>query len=160
MTTAPPNPGTPPGPGSATPRRGPSVLVPLGAALVVAAAAVGSGALLGGSSAAAGAAIGAALVCGFFGSGALVLGVVARLVPAASLLVALLTYTLQVVLLAVVFLALQRGGMLDGPVDARWLSGTVIAGTLMWLAAQLVAFTRTRQPVYDLPSRGTEASAR
>ena len=121
---------------------------------------VAVGALVSGSSAAAGAAIGAVMVCVVFAFGTLVLGVVAYVAPAASMLVALLTYTLQVVVVGVVYVALKQGGVLEGPVDPRWLSGAVIACTLAWPTAQIVVSVRGRQPVYDLPSHGTEASVR
>ncbi len=95
-----------------------------------------------------------------FAFGAVVLGVVALVAPSASLLVALLTYTLQVVVVGLVYVGLRSGGALDGPVDARWLSAAVIASTLAWTTTQIVVTARLRQPVYDLPSRGEEASVR
>jgi ATP synthase protein I len=100
------------------------------------------------------------MVCVFFAAGAIVLDVVATLAPAASLLIALLTYTLKVVLIGLVFVGLSRSGLLEDSIDARWLGGTVIAGTLAWLAAQVVASTRVRIPVYELgvSNRSSEAS--
>jgi hypothetical protein len=41
--------------------------------------------------------------------------------------------------------------------DADWLGGTVIVGTLTWLAAQVVTTLRTRRLVYDLPPAETGA---
>lgn len=128
--------------------------------LVVGLGTVGLAALVSGSSAALGAGIGVTMVCIFFGFGAVVLGVVARLAPAASLLVALLTYTLKVVLMGLVFLALSRSGALDGTVDAQWLGGVVIACTLVWLAGQILFSMRAREPLYELPSPAEEASFR
>ena len=124
------------------------------------AAAVLLAALLAGSSAALGAGIGALLVCVLFATGTLVLNVVAGIAPAASLLVAMLTYTLKVVLIGLVFLALSRSGALEDAVDARWLGGTVIACTLVWSTSQIVATMRARIPVYDEPRSGREADAR
>ena len=52
--------------------------------------------------------------------------------------------------------------MLGSTVDARWVAGTLIVTTLVWLVAQIIAATRSRQPLYDLPERtddGPEASA-
>lgn len=115
---------------------------------------------IAGSSAALGAAVGVTMVCVFFGVGAVVLGVVARLAPAASLLVALLTYTLKVVLMGLVFLALSRSGALDGTLDARWLAGAVIACTLVWLSCQIFFSMRSREPLYDLSAPVEEASSR
>lgn len=129
------------------------------ATVLVGALVAGLGALVSGSSAAAGAAVGTAIVVLFFALGALVLDVVAGLVPALSLLVALLTYTLKVVLVGLVFVALSRSGLLEGTIDARWLGATVIAGTLVWLVAQIVTSVRTRQPLYDLPSESPRRPA-
>ncbi|MDQ3615795.1 MAG: hypothetical protein M3393_04060 [Actinomycetota bacterium] len=115
-------------------------------------------ALVAGAPAALGAAIAVVMVCLFFALGAMVLDVVTTVAPAASLLVALLTYTLNVVLVGIAFISLSHSGALAGPVDAQWLGGTVIVCTLVWTLAQVVSSTRTRQPVYDLPSSGTKAS--
>jgi hypothetical protein len=84
-------------------------------------------------SAAYGAAVGAAVVLGVFGGGSVAVSVVARALPGASLLFALLTYTLQVVVLLVIFAGLDDAGMLGTRIDRQWLSGTVIAGTLAWI---------------------------
>jgi ATP synthase protein I len=126
----------------------------LGAAVVV------LGALVSGSSAAAGAAIGAVMVCLFFGFGAVVLQVVARIAPEASLLIALLTYLLKVVAIGLVFVGLTRSGALDGSVDANWLGGAIVACTLVWVSAQVTVNMRTRQLIYDLPQDGEEANTR
>jgi ATP synthase protein I len=108
------------------------------------------GALATGTPALVGAVIGTAMVCLFFGGGAIVLDAVAALAPTASLLVALLTYTLQVVLVGAVFVGLRRSGLLEETVDPQWLGGTVIAATLTWLTVQVVASMKTRIPVYEL----------
>lgn len=121
------------------------------------------GALLVGRSAAMGAAVGFAMVLVFFGAGAVVVNAVATVSPSASLLVALLTYTLEVVLVGLVFAALENSGALDGSVDRAWAGGAVIAATLVWLVSHIISATRSRQPLYDLPQRpsdGREASAR
>lgn len=116
--------------------------------------------LVGGQPAAYGALLGTGMVTVFFGLGTVVLEVVAAISPNASLLLALLTYTLQVVLLALVFAALDSSGALDGPVDGRWLGLTVIGGTFVWLGTHLYRAVRVRQPLYDLSSDGRKASAR
>ncbi|HEX6247720.1 MAG TPA: hypothetical protein VFZ64_07620 [Nocardioidaceae bacterium] len=143
-----------------TPRRGRPVLGPLSVTALVGLLLVGLAALVEGSAGAIGALIGTAMVAAVFAFGAVVLGVVALVAPAASLLVALLTYTLQVVVVGLVYVGLSSGGALDGPVDARWLSAAVIASTLAWTTTQIVVTTRARRPVYDLPSEQTEASVR
>ena len=149
MTTAPP-----------TLRKGRLVLGPLSASLSVGLALTVVAVLLGGAAACYGALIGTALVCLVFAFGALVVGAVALVAPAASLLVALLTYTLQVAAVGLAYVGLSGGGALDGPVDARWLSAAVIACTLTWTFTHVVVSMKVRQPVYDLPSHGTEASVR
>jgi ATP synthase protein I len=127
---------------------------------------LGVAALTTGPPGIAGAAIGGGMVLVFFGFGAVAVNAVASVAPNASLLVALLTYTLEVLALGVVFTVLTRSGALDDEVHAGWLAGTLIAGTAVWLVAQVVAVTRSRQPLYDLPERpgeepseGSEASA-
>jgi len=117
--------------------------------------AVTLGAAASGSAAAVGALIGAALVLFFFGFGAFVVNAVASVSPTASLLVALLTYLLEVVAMGAVFVALGRSRGLDGPVDGSWIGVVVIVLTLVWLVAQTFAALRSRQPLYD-----PEASAR
>lgn len=148
MTTAPQTPTTGPRAGVV----GRVVLVALVSTLVLGAMLALVGGLTSGRSAVLGVLIGSLMVCVFFGVGALVLDVVAGLAPAASLMIALLTYTLKVVLIGLVFVGLTRSGALEQTIDARWLGGTVIASTLVWLAAQVVASMRARLPIYDLPS--------
>jgi ATP synthase protein I len=103
----------------------------------------------------------------FFCFGALTVNAVSTVAPGASLLVALLTYTLQVVLLFVVFAALAASPAVGGAIDEDWVAGAVIVGTLVWVVGQIVAATRSRLPIYDLPEAGPvgvphrrEASAR
>ncbi len=110
------------------------------------------GALSSGSTAAYGALTGAGLALVVFMLGSFSVDAVARVMPAASLLVAMLTYTLQVVLMALVFVALSRSGLLDDTLDRRWLASGVIAVTLTWLVGQVWLTTRARIPVYDLPA--------
>jgi hypothetical protein len=103
-------------------------------------------------SAAYGAAVGAALVLGVLGGGSAAVSVVARALPGASLLFAMLTYTLQVILLLSVFAGLDDAGILGTRIDRQWLSGTVIAGTLAWMFVQILVATRARIPAYDAAS--------
>jgi ATP synthase protein I len=99
-----------------------------------------------------GAAAGGLLTLAVFALGLAAVGFVARLLPGASLLVALMTYALQLLVLAVVV------GAIDGAVDDAdtlsrgWFAAAVIVVTLAWLVGQMVAATRQRIPVYDLSS--------
>ncbi len=110
------------------------------------------GALVVGTPAAGGALAGTAVVVVFFGLGATVLQVTTRVVPGASLLVALLTYTLQVVLVGLVFVVLGDSGLLDSIWDGTWLGVAVIVATFGWLGGHLWSSMRARVLLYDLPS--------
>ncbi|CAN5585932.1 hypothetical protein BH11ACT8_BH11ACT8_08290 [soil metagenome] len=96
--------------------------------------------------------IGTAVVVLVLFNGACVVDVVSRLLPAASLMVALLTYTLQMALVALLLLPLSRSTWADQHLDDTWLAIAVIAGALAWTVTQVVLATRVRIPVYDLPA--------
>ncbi len=104
-----------------------------------------------GRAAALGVVVGAALAVVVLAGGSLALDGVARLLPAASLLVALLTFTLQVVLVLLALVALERSGLLSGSLDRQWLGGALIGATLIWLVVQLRLHTTSRVPPFDLP---------
>jgi ATP synthase protein I len=89
-------------------------------------------------------------VLGVFGAVAPAVVLVARGLPSAALLVALLTYTLQVLAMALAFVALQRSGELGESLSREWLAGSVIAGTASWLAVHVATALRARIPAYDL----------
>lgn len=93
--------------------------------------------------------IGLVVVLLFFGLGTIVVSKVAKLMPSMALVVALSTYLLQVVLLAVFFVVMKRTEMWHGRVDPKWLAGTVLVGTLLWCLAQTVLVLRSRRPIYD-----------
>jgi hypothetical protein len=134
--------------------RRPGVTVLLGTAavaLVAGGALVLVGALADGAPAAYGALVGVGLALAVLLGGALVVDLVASLLPAASLLVALLTYTLEVVVMALVFVGLSGSGLLDATLSRGWLGAGVIATTLVWLVGQVLLTTRARIPAYDLP---------
>ncbi|GAA1913510.1 hypothetical protein [Nocardioides marmoribigeumensis] len=125
-----------------------ALLVTLGAGAVGVVVAL----LTAGGAAAAGVLVGVGLLVGFYVLGLVTMQVAAAVAPATSLLLALLTYTLQVVLLGLAFVALRGSGLLEGQVDARWLSGTVVVGTLVWTATLVRAATRERIPLYHTPA--------
>jgi len=136
------------------------IVAALGVTVVVGIALVVLAVLTADAAAVRGAAVGIGMVALFFGLGGLALNAVAGAMPAASLLFAMLTYTLQVLLVALLFVGLRNSGLLDSTLDRQWIGGAVIVGTITWLLAQIVATTRVRQPVYDLPSGDEEAGAR
>lgn len=120
----------------------------VGVALVV------LGALASGSTAAAGAAVGGVIAVGIFAFGSFTVDLVARLVPSAALLFAMLTYTLQVVLMALAFVALNLSGMIDDELDRNWLGGAIIAVTIVWLAVQVRLATTARIPAFEPVTEG------
>lgn len=133
------------------PRWGTAVLVrTTAAATVLGLAASALGALVSGSAAAYGALVGTVLVVGVFSFGTFTVNAVAAVLPTASLLVAVMTYTLQVVAMALAFAVLSGSGALDETLDRVWLGGTVIAGTVVWLVVQIVLSTSRRIPIYDV----------
>lgn len=111
-------------------------------ALVGAAAAGGAVLVHGPGAEASGALVGAAIVAGFFLLGSLTTGFVAQHAPRLSLVVALLTYSLQVLLLAVVLVAVNGSESAQEALDQQWLGMTVLAGTLAWTAALVTAAAR------------------
>jgi ATP synthase protein I len=138
---------------------GPAAWTLAATAVLVLVAAVSAG-----SAASYGALAGGLLVLVVFGLGTGIVAVVTRSLPAASLLVALLTYTLQVVAMAAAFAMLDGSDLLEETLDRRWLGGAVILGTVTWLTAQVLRVTRRRIPAYDVPVPGAghrpEAGAR
>lgn len=121
------------------------------AALVAGAIVVALGAIFSGTPAAYGALAGTFIVVGVFGFGAFTLNLVARMVPAMALLVALMTYTFQVAMMALLMLVLTRSGLLEDTLDRIWLGIAIVVGAIVWLTAQIVATMRARIPVFDLP---------
>ncbi|WKN47333.1 hypothetical protein [Nocardioides sp. Arc9.136] len=134
-------------------RRDGGTAVLLGAALgtvVAGLAAAAVGALVDGSPAAYGALVGSALVVVVFAFGSATVHAVAGLLPAASLVVALLTYALQLLVVLVVLSALDASGAVDDTLSRGWLAGAVICGALAWTFVQVALASRVRIPVYDL----------
>jgi len=120
----------------------------------------GVGALVSGGDAAGAALIGALAVLAVLLFGSVTVDVVSGLMPHASLMVALLTYTLQLMLVVVLLVTLSEQPAFASLAERRWLFGGLLAVVLAWMAGQVTAAVRVRIPVYDLraPSR-TEADA-
>lgn len=142
-------------------RPGVTVLVgaALGAVTIVVVLSV-VGLVTDGSSAAWGAAVGGGIALAIFGLGTAVVHAVAGLMPAASLMVALLTYTLQLTLMAVLVIGLDRSGTLGETLARGWFAAAILATTFAWLTTQIWQATHLRLPAYDLPAERPEASAR
>ena len=130
------------------------LLVAAATAVVVGLAMTVVAALVSGSVAALSVAAGVGLVVSVVSFGAFTLNTVATVMPGATVLVALVTYALQLVVMAAVILTLARSGLFEETLDRRWLGGGVAMATLAWMIAQIVSATKARIPVYDLPQAG------
>lgn len=84
-----------------------------------------------------------------FAVGIAVVSLVARLMPSASMLVALMTYALQLLVLALCVVAIDRADVGSETLSREWFAAGVIAVTLLWLLGHLVVATRQRIPLYD-----------
>lgn len=111
--------------------------------------------LVGGTGAVGGAAAGAFSLAVVMSFGTFVVHTVAAAIPSLSLLVAMMTYALQIVMVGAFFLALKRSDALGTTVDGTWLVVGVVVGSLSWSANQIWLSARARIPMYDLPVTGS-----
>lgn len=97
-----------------------------------------------------GALMGGAGTLGFLVLGWVLVVVGTRLAPQAAVLVALMTFVLQVALVALVFTALSSSEAVGASLSSGWLATGVIAAAVAWILGQLFATARARIPVYDV----------
>ena len=119
-----------------------------------------AGVLRDGSAGAWGALAGGGIAFLVFASGTAVVHMVAGAVPTASMLVALFTYMLQVVVMALVVGVLNASGVAGGSMSRGWFAAGVISVTAAWLVVQIWQATHLRLPAYDLGDERPEAGAR
>lgn len=136
--------------------RQPGARVLLGAGvagLVVVALVVLVAALVHGGDAALAAAVGGGAAVVVFAFGTTVVHVVSAVSPAASLLVALMTYALQLAALALLVVAISDASFVRSDQARAWFAVGVIVATIGWMAAQIVRATRLRLPAYEAGAR-------
>ena len=109
------------------------------------------GALLDDSAAVAGAAAGAFATVAVMAFGAYVVHLVAKVMPSASLLLALMTYALQIVVLTAFLAVVTGSGALGDTLSGGWLVAGVVVAVLAWTVSQIWFSTRARVLLYDLP---------
>ena len=145
---------------SAAPRRAPWVRAAVLPSLVVGLLATAVSAAADGSAGAWGALLGLVLVTGFFVLGQVVLSVLRSIEPVMLLLVALMTYGLQIVVLLAVYASFQRHPSWGDAVSTQALGITVLACTAVWLVGIVWASRRERILLFEpLPDDGSEARA-
>lgn len=110
-----------------------------------------------------GAAVGGAAVGGFaltlvMAYGTFVVHVAAKAVPHLSLLVAIMTYALQIASMIAFFLVLDRVGAMGESVDGTWMVAGVVVASLTWSTVQIWLSAKARIPLYDLPLAGSSQS--
>jgi hypothetical protein len=140
--------------------RTPRVLRVAGACVVVAVllTAVVAG-VASGRPGALGALVGGGIACAFFLFGSAAVNTSTRVAPEAAMLTALMTYTLQVALVALAFAALKGSGAVGTTLSSGWLAGGVVAATVAWVAGQMVGSARARVPAYDIELPGPAQGA-
>ena len=116
-------------------------------------------AALGGSEGLVGAFAGAGVTLLVLATGFATVDLVAGALPTASLMVALLTYTLQVVLLAALLVVLRSADDVTSTLTPGWFAAGVIAVAAAWTVRLVVHAMRARIPLYDLPERPAVAAA-
>jgi ATP synthase protein I len=94
-----------------------------------------------------GALVGTGVVLVFFGLGHVVLMMLRDIEPSMLLLVAMLTYLLQVVCLLAVFASFATW---SGDISTRALGLTIIACTICWTVGLVLSSRRQRIPLFDL----------
>lgn len=104
-----------------------------------------AGWLVAGPAAAASALFGGAVVILFFAVSLLIGHVMGRRNPSGAIGVFILTYLVKVVGFAAVLFAFGRPEWLDG----AWFLGAAVATVVVWQAAEVFAFSRTRHLLYS-----------
>jgi ATP synthase protein I len=77
------------------------------------------------------------------------ISLVAAYAPRASLLVALLTYVVQVGALALVLAEVQASAAAGSTLDVAWTGGAVVVATVVWLLLLVVRALRNVPAVSD-----------
>ena len=121
-------------------------------ALVTALAVLGW-AVARGSTGAIGALLGGLLVITFFGSGALLSSAVRSMPPQSAMAIGLAGYTVKIALLAVFLVVFFDSDAFDGPAFGI----TALVASMVWLGAQLRAFTNAKIPTLEMPEASSDA---
>lgn len=145
------------------PARDPGAAVLGGTFLLTCAASVAVvvvAAIVGGEHAVTAAAVGSVVTLLVMGFGSYVVHVTAKAVPGLSLMVALMTYALQLVVMIAFFSVLAGSGEFGEAVRTPWLVAGVATAVVGWTTAQIRLAGKARVLAYDLPAGvGPEVAA-
>lgn len=100
-----------------------------------------------------GAMMGLVLVLTFLGFGHVTLQTVSVVNPHFQLVIALLTYGLQVVALLAVFAAFQDNPAWTEAISAAAAGVTIMVCAVVWSAGRVIAAGRERRPLFDIEDR-------
>lgn len=106
---------------------------------------------LDGSTGLIGALAGAGIALLVLATGFALVDMVSGLVPAFSMIFALLTYSFQVVVLAGVLAVLRSADDIDATLTPGWFAAGVIVVALAWSVCLVWHAMHARVPLYDLP---------
>ncbi|CAN5268952.1 hypothetical protein BH09ACT10_BH09ACT10_18080 [soil metagenome] len=123
------------------------VLLP---ALVVAAASLAVGSMVSGVEGLVSAAFASLVVFVFFVSSPLALRMPTKIVPALSMMMALMFFLTKVVALLAVMTVLLDPDRFGQHIDKKVFGLTVVVSTIVWSILQVREATKLRQPLYDL----------
>ncbi len=96
-----------------------------------------------------GAVAGSLLVVTFLGFGHLTLQMVSVVSPQLQLVIALLTYGLQVVALLALYAAFANNADWTGAISAASVGSTIMVCAVVWSAGRVLAASRERRPLFD-----------
>ncbi|MET9022909.1 hypothetical protein ABZV93_23295 [Actinopolymorpha sp. NPDC004070] len=126
--------------------------------LVVAVLTVAVSTVVAGSRGLVGAFVGAAVVLVFSGVGLLAMRAVRTMYPEVVLLVAVGSYFVRVVIFGGLLAILGTVDGIDDVLNRTATALAVLACVATWLAGELRAFVRMRQPIYDFDDRPSASS--
>lgn len=127
--------------------------------LVVAAIAIVVATIIDGPRGLWGALLGAVVVITFSGLGLLAFRLVRKEDPYVLLITAMGSYTIRVIIFAVVTGLVAQIDGLDKVLNRTAMGLTVVVCVAAWLTGELRAFVKARQPIYDLDDKAaSEAS--
>lgn len=114
-----------------------------------------------GDRALAGALVGGLAVLAVLLLGVATLALVVRVIPEASLLVAMVMYVAQVAVLFALYVRYQQDAAMRHDLSAPWLAGGIAAATIAWVAGQVLGAWRARHDttgVHDLTQVSEDGS--